>query len=42
MFDFATQTLRGGNRPEKVSAGVFGTEWTDIKRACARYIRDAT
>jgi hypothetical protein len=42
MFVFATDTLRVGLRPEEVSVGVLGTEWTEVKRACARYVRDAT
>jgi hypothetical protein len=42
MFVFATDTLRVGFRPEEVSVEVLGAEWTDIKRACAQYIRDAT
>jgi hypothetical protein len=42
MFVFATDTLRVGIRPEEVSVEVLGAEWTDIKRACAQYIRDAT
>jgi hypothetical protein len=42
IFNFAARTLRGGDRPDDASPGVFGAEWTDIKRACARYVRDAT
>lgn len=42
MFVFATDTLQVGFRPEEVSVEVFGAEWTDIKRACAQYVRDVT
>jgi hypothetical protein len=41
IFELATLTPRTGDRPEEVSVEVFGTEWSDIKRACARYIGDA-